>query len=153
MSTISLSTSLPKSSMQEELMTRTTSKTYLSRIVFSSSWISNIKDPRFDLNVRIQTQNMEDQTFNAILEALRKGQCIAIPNSESREAKTNLFFRTSFSPFSLRTLKTKTIRELYIFVAHEVACAFGFPFIGKVSTTHPQLFFFYFQQTPIISTF
>jgi hypothetical protein len=53
----------------------------------------------------------------------------------------------------LRTLKTKTIRELYIFVAHEVACAFGFPFIGKVSTTHPQLFFFYFQQTPIISTF
>ncbi len=56
---ISLSTSLPKSSMQEEFMTRTTSRTYLSRIVFFSSWISNIKDPRFDLSIRIQTQSME----------------------------------------------------------------------------------------------
>jgi hypothetical protein len=53
----------------------------------------------------------------------------------------------------LRILNTKAGRELYISVTHEVACTFGFPFIGKVSTAHPQMFFFYFQQTPIISTF
>jgi hypothetical protein len=81
MSTISLSTSSPKSSMQKELMTRTTSKTYLSRIVFSSSWISYIKDSRFDLSGKIQTQSMEEQTFSATLKALGKGQCIAISNS------------------------------------------------------------------------
>jgi hypothetical protein len=52
----------------------------------------------------------------------------------------------------LRTLRTKARRELYIYVAHEVACTFGFLFIGKISITHP-LLFFYFQQTPIISTF
>jgi len=52
MRAISLSTSLPKSFMQEELMTKRTSKTYLSKIVFSS-WISNKEDPRLDLNVRI----------------------------------------------------------------------------------------------------
>jgi hypothetical protein len=130
--------------MQEELMTRTTSRTYLSRIVSSSSWISNIKDPRFDLNVRIQTQSMEEQTLNAILEALRKGQCIAILDSKSREAEIALFFlATSFSPLSLRTLRTKARKESYIFVAHEVTCTFGFPFIGEVSTTHPQFLFIY----------
>ncbi len=59
--------------MQEELMTKTTFKTYLSRIVSSSSWISNIKDPRFDLSVRIQTQSMEEQTLSVVLQALRKG--------------------------------------------------------------------------------
>jgi hypothetical protein len=87
MSTINLSMSLPKSSMQEELMIKTTFKTYLSRIVSSSSWISNIKDPRFDLSVRIQTQNMEEQTLSVVLEALRKGQCIAILDSNPRKLK------------------------------------------------------------------
>jgi len=39
-------------------------------------------------------------------------------------------------------------------MTHEVISTFGFPFIQKVSTTHPQLFVvFYFQQIPIISTF
>jgi len=96
MSTISLSTSSPKSSMQKEFMTRTTSKTYLLIIVFSSSWISYIKDPRFDLSAKIQTQSMEEQTFSATLKALGKGQCIAILNSESREVETDLFFPTLF---------------------------------------------------------
>jgi hypothetical protein len=124
--------------MQKELMTRTTSKTYLSRIVFSSSWISYIKDSRFDLSAKIQTRSMEEQTFSATLKALRKGQCIAILNSESKELETNLFFPTIFfSPFSLRTLRTKVGRELYISVAHEIACTFGCPFIGKISITHP----------------
>jgi 3,4-dihydroxy-2-butanone 4-phosphate synthase len=97
---------------------------------------------------------MEEQPLSAALEALRKGQCIVIIYLESREAKTNLFFPTTFlSPLFLKTLRTKTGGELYIFVAHEIASTFGFPIIGEVSTTHPQLFFFYFQQTPIISTF
>jgi hypothetical protein len=140
--------------MQKELMIKTTSKTYLLRIVFSSFWISYIKDSRFDLNAKIQTRSMEEQTFSTTLKALGKGQCIAIQNLESKEVETDLFFPTiSFSPFCLRTLRTKAGRELYISVAHEVAFTFGFPFIGKVSITHPQLFFFYFQQTPIISTF
>jgi len=52
MKVISVSTSLPKSFVEEEFMTITTFKTYLSRI-FSSYWISNKEDPRFDLNVRI----------------------------------------------------------------------------------------------------
>jgi hypothetical protein len=131
--------------MQEELMTKTTFKTYLSRIVSSSSWISNIKDPRFDLSVRIQTQSMEEQTLSVVLEALRKGQCIAILDSKSKEAESDLFFLVaSFSPLSLKTLKTKARMELYIFVAHEVICIFSFPFIGEVSTTHPQLFFFFY---------
>jgi hypothetical protein len=131
--------------MQEELVTKTTFKTYPSRIVSSSSWISNIKDPRFDLNVRIQTQSLEKQTLNVVLKALRKGQCIAILDSKSKEAKSDLFFLVaSFSPLSLKTLKTKARMELYIFVAHEVICTFSFPFIGEVSTTHPQLFFFFY---------
>jgi hypothetical protein len=137
--------------MQEELMTRTTFRIYLSRIVLLL-FGSPIKDPRFDLSVRIQTRSMEEKTFSTTLEAVRKGQCIVVPNSKLREVKTNLFFPTSFFDLSLRTLRTKTRRELYISVAHEIICAFGFPFNGKVSTTHPQLFFFYFQQTPIIST-
>jgi len=131
--------------MQEELVTKPTFKTYPSRIVSSSSWISNIKDPRFDLNVRIQTQSLEEQTLNVVLKALRKGQCIAILDSKSKEAKSDLFFLVaSFSPLSLKTLKTNARMELYIFVAHEVICTFSFPFIGEVSTTHPQLFFFFY---------
>ncbi len=54
----------------------------------------------------------------------------------------------------MRILRIKAREELYIFITHEVISTFGFPFIQKVSTTQPQLFiFFYFQQTPIISTF
>jgi len=58
-----------------------------------------------------------------------------------------------FSDLSLKTLKIEAGRGLYISVAHEVASTFGFPFIGELSTTHPQLFFFYFWQIPIIFTF
>jgi 3,4-dihydroxy-2-butanone 4-phosphate synthase len=97
---------------------------------------------------------MEEQALNAALEALRKGQCIPILDLKSSEVKINLLFPTaSLYPLSLKTLRIKTRRELYVFVDHEIAFTFGFPFIGKVSTTHPQLFFFYFQQTLIISTF
>jgi 3,4-dihydroxy-2-butanone 4-phosphate synthase len=88
---------------------------------------------------------MEEQALSAALEVLRKGHCIAILDLESREDETNLFFPTIFlSPLSLIILRTKVGRELYIFVAHEISSTFGFPFIGEVSTTHPQLFFFYF---------
>jgi 3,4-dihydroxy-2-butanone 4-phosphate synthase len=88
---------------------------------------------------------MEEQALNVALEALKKGQCIAILDSKSKEAKTDLFFPTIFfSPLSLKTLKIETKRGLYIFVAHEVTSTSGFPLIGEVSTTHPQLFFFYF---------
>jgi hypothetical protein len=52
-------------------MTIITSKTYLSINVFSS-WISNKKDPRFDLSARISTRSMEEQALNATLETLRK---------------------------------------------------------------------------------
>ncbi len=73
---------------------------------------------------------MEEQALNVTLEALRKSQCVVILDLESKKAETNLFFpTTSFSPFSLRTLRTKIARELYIFVAHEIASTFGFPFI------------------------
>jgi 3,4-dihydroxy-2-butanone 4-phosphate synthase len=37
---------------------------------------------------------MEEQALSAALEALRKGQCIAIMDSKSREAKIDLFFPT-----------------------------------------------------------
>jgi 3,4-dihydroxy-2-butanone 4-phosphate synthase len=40
---------------------------------------------------------MEEQALNAALEVLKKGQCIAILDSKSKEAKTNLFFLTVFS--------------------------------------------------------
>jgi 3,4-dihydroxy-2-butanone 4-phosphate synthase len=44
---------------------------------------------------------MEEKALSAALEALRKGQCIAILDLESREAETNLFFPTaSLSSFS-----------------------------------------------------
>jgi len=99
---------------------------------------------------------MEEQALSAALKALRKGQCIRlrILDLESRDAKTNLFFPTTFlSPLFMKILNTKARGELYIFVVHEIASTFGFPFIGKVFTTHPQFFFFYFQHIPIISTF
>jgi 3,4-dihydroxy-2-butanone 4-phosphate synthase len=44
---------------------------------------------------------MEEQALSATLEALRKGQCIAILDSKSREAKIDLFFPTTFSPLFL----------------------------------------------------
>jgi 3,4-dihydroxy-2-butanone 4-phosphate synthase len=88
---------------------------------------------------------MEEQVLSATLEALRKGQCIAILDSKSKKAKIDLFFPTTFLfPLSLKALKTKARGELYIFVAHEIVSTFGFPFIKEVSTTHPQFFFFYF---------
>jgi 3,4-dihydroxy-2-butanone 4-phosphate synthase len=40
---------------------------------------------------------MEEQALSAALEALRKGQCIAILDSKSREVETDLFFPTTFS--------------------------------------------------------
>jgi hypothetical protein len=72
MKVTSLSTSLPKSFVQEEFMTKTTFRTYLSRIL-SSSWISDKEGPRFDLNVRIWTRNMEEQVLSAALKALKRG--------------------------------------------------------------------------------
>jgi 3,4-dihydroxy 2-butanone 4-phosphate synthase len=87
---------------------------------------------------------MEEQALSATLEALRKGKCIAILYLETKKVETDLFFPVVFFfPLSLKTLRTEVGGELYIFVAHEVASTFGFPFIGKVSTPHPQLFFFY----------
>ncbi len=122
-------------------MTIITFKTYLSRIV-SSSWISNKEDRRFDLSARIYTRSMEEQALSATLETLRKGKCIAILDLESKEAKINLFFPTSLSPFYLKTLRIEAGRELYIFVVHEVASTFSFFFIREVSITRPQFFFF-----------
>jgi hypothetical protein len=88
-------------------MTIITFKTYLSIIVFSS-WISNKKDPRFDLNVRILTRSMEEQALTVALETLRKNKCNVILDSKSKEAEIDLFFSTtSFSPHYLRTLRTK----------------------------------------------
>jgi 3,4-dihydroxy-2-butanone 4-phosphate synthase len=39
---------------------------------------------------------MEEQAFSLALEALRKGKCITIMDSKTREAKTDLFFPTIF---------------------------------------------------------
>ncbi|KAH8951849.1 hypothetical protein BDL97_09G052300 [Sphagnum fallax] len=75
----------------------------------------------------------EASLTSRVLRALRKGRCIAILDSKSKEVEIDLLFLVaSFSPLSLKTLKTKARRELYIFVAHEVICTFGFPFIGEV---------------------
>jgi 3,4-dihydroxy-2-butanone 4-phosphate synthase len=83
---------------------------------------------------------MEEQALNVAFEMLREKKCIAILDLKSKEAKTALFFPTTFlSPLSLRILRTKAGGELYIFVVHEVAFTFGFPFIGKVSITHLEL--------------
>jgi 3,4-dihydroxy-2-butanone 4-phosphate synthase len=76
---------------------------------------------------------MEEQALSVALEDLRKSQCTTILDLESGEAKTNLFFLVaSLSLLSLRTLRTKARGELYIFVAHEIASTFGFPFIGEI---------------------
>jgi 3,4-dihydroxy-2-butanone 4-phosphate synthase len=49
---------------------------------------------------------MEEQALSATLETLRKSKCIAILDSKSKEAETNLFFPTTFfSPLYLRTLR------------------------------------------------
>jgi 3,4-dihydroxy-2-butanone 4-phosphate synthase len=88
---------------------------------------------------------MEEQVLSATLEVSRKGHCIAILDLESMKVETDLFFLATFLfLLSLKTLKMEARGELYIFVAHKVASTFGFPLIGKVSITHPQLFFFYF---------
>jgi 3,4-dihydroxy-2-butanone 4-phosphate synthase len=39
---------------------------------------------------------MEEQALSVVLKAMKKGQCIAILDSKSREAKTNLFFLATF---------------------------------------------------------
>jgi len=81
---------------------------------------------------------MEEQALNVTSKALRKGLCIAILDLESKKVETSLLFPTTFLfPFYLKILKTEVGRELYIFMSHEVASTFGFPFIGEVSTTHP----------------
>jgi 3,4-dihydroxy-2-butanone 4-phosphate synthase len=88
---------------------------------------------------------MDEQDLNATLEAVKKGQCIAILDSKSRKVEIDLFFPTTFLfLLSLKTLMIEARRELYIYVAHEVVSTFGFPFIGEVSITHPHFFFFYF---------
>jgi 3,4-dihydroxy-2-butanone 4-phosphate synthase len=40
---------------------------------------------------------MEEQALSAIFETLRKGKCIAILGSKSKEAETNLFLLYNFS--------------------------------------------------------
>jgi 3,4-dihydroxy-2-butanone 4-phosphate synthase len=51
---------------------------------------------------------MEEQALSATLETLKKSKCIAILDSESKEAETDIFFRTiSLSPLYLRTVRTK----------------------------------------------
>ncbi len=40
---------------------------------------------------------MENQTLSATLEALKKGECIAILDSKSREVEIDIFFPTTFS--------------------------------------------------------
>ncbi len=84
---------------------------------------------------------MEEKTLSAIMETLRKSKCIAILDSKSKEVETNLFFpTTSLFHLYLRTLKTETWGELYIFVVHEVFFTLSFLFIGEVSIIDPQLF-------------
>jgi 3,4-dihydroxy 2-butanone 4-phosphate synthase len=95
---------------------------------------------------------MEEQALSATLEALRKGQCIAIMDLESKEAETNLFFPSAFfSP--LKILKTKARGEMYIFEAHEIASTFGFPFIGEVSQTTHNSFSFISSKLPSFPLF
>ncbi|CAK9218270.1 unnamed protein product [Sphagnum jensenii] len=59
---------------------------------------------------------MEEQTLSATLKALRKGQCITIIDSKSS---------VGLHPHTWPKWGCDT-------VTHEVACTFGFPFIGKV---------------------
>jgi 3,4-dihydroxy-2-butanone 4-phosphate synthase len=76
---------------------------------------------------------MEEQALSVALKAMRKGQCIAILDLESKEVKIDLFFVATFIfPLSLRTQRTKARGELYISMVHEVAFTFDFLFIGEV---------------------
>lgn len=76
--------------------------------------------------------------WSAALEALRDGKCVAVLDGEDREGETDLFFpAASLSPTSLRFLRTQAGGELYISVGHEVASAFGLPFIGEVLSQPP----------------
>ncbi|CAM6109613.1 unnamed protein product [Calypogeia fissa] len=75
---------------------------------------------------------VEDQ-FERALESLKGGSCVAVLDAESREAESDLFFPAeSLSPQNLRLLRTAAGGELYISIGHEVATAFGLPFIGEV---------------------
>jgi 3,4-dihydroxy-2-butanone 4-phosphate synthase len=88
---------------------------------------------------------MEEQALNETLEAMRKGQCIVILDSKSKKAETDLFFPiVFFFPLFVKIVRIETRGELYIYVVHEIISTFGFLFIGNISTTHPQLFFFHF---------
>jgi hypothetical protein len=40
---------------------------------------------------------MEEQALSVVFKTLRKGKCIAILGSKSKEAKTNLFLLNNFS--------------------------------------------------------
>ncbi len=85
-------------------MIRTTSRTCLSRYIFFFLGPLIKKKPSFDLSVRIQTQSMEDQALSVALEAIRKGKCIAILDSKSKEVKIDLFFLATFLfPLFLRS--------------------------------------------------
>ncbi|XP_024375117.1 uncharacterized protein [Physcomitrium patens] len=71
--------------------------------------------------------------WEAALEALRNGECVAVLDGEEREGETDLFFpAASLSPASLRLLRTQAGGEMYMSVGHEVASAFGLPYIGNV---------------------
>ncbi|KAG0587456.1 hypothetical protein KC19_2G165300 [Ceratodon purpureus] len=74
-----------------------------------------------------------ESQWGAAVEALRRGECVAVLDGEDREGETDLFFpAASLSPASLRFLRTQAGGELYISVGHEVASAFGLPYIGHV---------------------
>lgn len=76
---------------------------------------------------------MLENQFERALESLKSGNCVAVLDAESREAETDLFFpAASLSPQNLRLLRNAAGGELYIAIGHEVASAFGLPFIGEV---------------------
>lgn len=76
---------------------------------------------------------MLDNQFERAVESLKSGNCVAVLDAESREAETDLFFPAeSLSAKNLRLLRNAAGGELYISIGHEVADAFGLPFIGEV---------------------
>jgi len=64
--------------------------------------------------------------------ALRQGDPVCILDAADREGETDLFFPAiDTHATSLRQLRTQAGGELYIAVGHEVASAFGLPFVGE----------------------
>ncbi len=91
---------------------------------------------KFDLSTKIQTWSMDEQALSSF-KSLEERPMHYNFGLRIQGAKFDLFFLASFhSLISMKTLKTKTRGELYISMAHEVTSTFGFPFIGKISTTH-----------------